>query len=154
MKIFVYQLHQDALEKEKRLAQIHSAKRSLVTNLACMSVFFVIFTLIFLLPLETRNYASVFIYSCVKSLMPLLSTVANFGTIQSVFLQYKEYFLQLRVVKNMCKTWWQLGVQRVLNWKKALTFSPLLAGVIKKTFYIKLDGIENLLQQLHFDAYK
>jgi len=100
----VYPPHKDALKKEKRLAQIHSAKRSLVTNLACMSVFFVIFTLIFLLPLETRNYACVFIYSCVKSLMPLLSTVANFGTIQSVFLQYKEYILQLRVVKNMCKT--------------------------------------------------
>jgi hypothetical protein len=97
-------LHQDALKKEKRLAQIHSAKRSLVTNLICISVFFALSTLVSSLPLETRNYVFITFYSCTKGLMPLLSTVANFGTIQSVFLQYKELILQLRAVKIMCKT--------------------------------------------------
>jgi hypothetical protein len=30
-------------------------------------------------------------------LMPILSTVANFGTVKSVYLQYKEHISQLHV---------------------------------------------------------
>jgi len=83
------------MKEEKRLAQVASAKRSLVTNFICISVFIVGSTLMFLLPVGISNYLGVFFLTLVKGLMPVLSTVANFGTVQSVFLQYKEYFLSL-----------------------------------------------------------
>jgi hypothetical protein len=92
------------METEKQLAQIDSAKRSLLTNLIFIFVFFAISFLAFWLPIEARNYVFVFFYTLTKGWMPLLSTVANFGTVQSVFLQYKDHFVQLHVIKLICKT--------------------------------------------------
>jgi len=82
----------------KQMAQITSAKRSLVTNLICISIFFVGF-LMFLLPVEIRIYFNVFIFTLIKGLMPVLTALANFGTVQSVFVQYKEHFCQSHVIK-------------------------------------------------------
>jgi len=98
-------LNQFDIKNEKQLAQIDSAKRSLLTNLIFIFVFFAVSFLVFWLPVEARNYVCVFFYTLIKGLMPLLSTVANFGTIQTVFLQYKEHFSQLYVIKLICKTW-------------------------------------------------
>jgi len=85
------------MKEEKQLAQIDSAKRSLVTNLICMSVLFVASALVAFLPAHISRYFAVVVFTCVKGLMPILSTVANFGTVQSVYLQYKEYISQLHV---------------------------------------------------------
>jgi hypothetical protein len=87
----------------KQMAQITSAKRSLVTNMICISVFFVGF-LMFLLPVEIRIYFNVFVFTLIKGLMPVLTALANFGTVQSVFVQYKEHFCQLHVVKIIFNT--------------------------------------------------
>jgi hypothetical protein len=91
------------MEEEKQMAQIQSAKRSLVTNLICITAFFMNCILVFFLPVQIRAYCSVTFFTFLKGLMPVLSTVANFGTVQSVFLQYKDNFFQLRVVKRICK---------------------------------------------------
>jgi hypothetical protein len=92
------------MNEEKRLSQIQSAKRSLVTNLICMFVFTIGITVDIMMPVEIRTYFCVIFFTLVKGFMPVLSTVANFGTIQSVCWQYKEHFCQLRVVKFICKT--------------------------------------------------
>jgi high-affinity K+ transport system ATPase subunit B len=91
------------MKEEKQMAQILSAQRSLVTNLICMSVFSVGLTLVFLLPVHARTYFSVTVFSFVKGLMPLLTALANFGTVQSVLRQYKEHFCQLHVMTIICK---------------------------------------------------
>jgi hypothetical protein len=92
------------MKEEKQMAQIDSAKRSLVTNLICISIFFANCILLFFLPVHISYYYGVFFITFVKGLMPVISTVANFGTVRSVFLQYKEYISQLRVVKIICRT--------------------------------------------------
>jgi hypothetical protein len=83
------------MKEEKRVAQIKSAKASLVTNLICMSVFFVGNSFIALLPVHISSYFGVMVYTFVKGLMPVLSTVANFGTVRSVYLQFKAHISQL-----------------------------------------------------------
>ncbi len=88
---YFYNHIQTAKNEEKRMAQIDSAKRSLVTNLICMSVF-LFGILIGLQPAHKSNYFIGIFFSFVKSLMPVLSTVANFGTVRLVYLQYKEHF--------------------------------------------------------------
>ena len=82
------------MKEEKRMAQIDSAKRSLVTNLVCMFVFIAGSSLLALLPVPFNNYFAVIFFTFVKGLMPILTTVANFGTVRSVYLQYKEQFCQ------------------------------------------------------------
>jgi hypothetical protein len=88
--------------EEKQTAEINCAKRSLVTNFICISVFIVCSTLVFVLPRNISNYYVVISFTFIKGLMPVLSTLANFGTVQSVFWQYKELFCQFRVVKMIC----------------------------------------------------
>ena len=84
-------------EKEaKRLAQILSAKRSLVTNLSCCSIFVVGHLIIILLPKGARSYFSVIVFTLVKGAMPILTTIANFGTMQFVISQYFDYFQTFR----------------------------------------------------------
>jgi hypothetical protein len=88
------------------MAQIDSAKRSLVTNFISISVFIVSAFLVFLLPIHIRPYFGVVDLTFIKGLMPVLSTVANFGTVKSVFLQYKDYFWQVHIITiigNMLK---------------------------------------------------
>ena len=87
-------MNQLAANEEKRMAQIDSAKRSLLTNLICMSIFSFGSFLIYLLPVHVRTYFAVFVFTLNKGLMPGLTALANFGTVKSVFLQYKEHFCQ------------------------------------------------------------
>jgi hypothetical protein len=79
------------MKEEKLVAQIKSAKGSLVTNLICISVFFVGSSLTALLPVHIGSYFGVIVYTFIKGLMPVLSTVANFGTVRSVYLQFKAH---------------------------------------------------------------
>jgi hypothetical protein len=85
------------MREEKRLAQIDSAERSLITNLICMFVLFVACTLVAFLPAHISRYFAAVTFTLLKGLMPILSTVANFGTVKSVYLQYKEHISQLHV---------------------------------------------------------
>jgi len=92
-----------ALNEEKRMAQIISAKRSLVTNLICMLVIILGSIHLYFMPFHISKYWANIAFALVKGFMPLLSTLANFGTVKSVFLQYKEHFYQLRLVSIVCK---------------------------------------------------
>jgi len=78
--------------EEKLKAQILCAKRSLITNLFCCLLFVFGHAMVVLLPTDVRIYISVIIFTTVKGAMPILTTIANFGTVQSVVSQYWEYF--------------------------------------------------------------
>ena len=76
-------------EDNLKSQQISSAKRSLQTNLALITLF--IFVLVFLYFIPNRQFLSVLIFSMLKGALPIFTTVANFGTIRLVIRQYYEY---------------------------------------------------------------
>jgi len=78
--------------EEKLKAQILCAKRSLITNLFCCLLFIVGHAVVVFLPTDVRIQISVIIFTTVKGAMPILTTISNFGTVQSVIFQYWEYF--------------------------------------------------------------
>ena len=81
-------------EEEKCQAQIQSAKRSLITNLVIFCSFLICsFLIVFLQKIE-RIYFIIFLGTFLKALLPIFTAIANFGTVQSVFSQYWEYFKQ------------------------------------------------------------
>ena len=84
-----------AKTEEKQKAQILCAKRSLMTNLLCCLLFIVGHIMVVLLPTDVRIYISVIIFTTVKGAMPILTTISNFGTVQSVIFQYGQYFQNL-----------------------------------------------------------
>ena len=69
--------------------QLSAAKRSLETNLLIIIVFAFVYAIVILLP--RREIFCLFVMSLMKGMMPVLTTIANFGTIQSVIFQYWEY---------------------------------------------------------------
>jgi hypothetical protein len=69
--------------------QLISAKKSLETNLLILVVFFFLFAILIMLP--NREFFSVLAFTVLKGAMPLLTTIVNFGTVQSVMRQYCEY---------------------------------------------------------------
>ncbi len=81
-------------EDNLKSQQISSAKRSLQTNLALITLF--ISVLVFLYFIPNRQFLSVLIFSMLKGALPIFTTVANFGTIRLVIRQYYEY------LKNFC----------------------------------------------------
>ncbi len=70
--------------------------RSLITNLSCLSIFVVGHIIIVLLPKSISSFFSVIVFTLVKGALPILTTIANFGTIQFVISQYYDYFQSLR----------------------------------------------------------
>jgi hypothetical protein len=94
------EVYRNAEKEEKRTAQILSAKRSLTTNLSCVSIFIVGHIIIVLLPKSIRSYFSVIVFTFVKGAMPILTTIANFGTVQFIIAQYCNY---LKNFKYFCK---------------------------------------------------
>jgi hypothetical protein len=82
-------------EDSLKVDQISSARRSLKTNLVLITLFILLFFFIFFIP--NRQFFSVFIYSVLKGVLPILTTIANFGTIRSVIRQYYHNF------KNFCE---------------------------------------------------
>jgi len=82
---------------EKTKSQISAAKRSNKTNLILGILFFAIFTLATFIPKKIRPYFVSFIFSVMKTSMPVFTTIANFGTIQFVLTQYWNYIKQIRL---------------------------------------------------------
>ena len=72
----------------KREAQIQSAKRSLLTNITLMMFFTASHSSIFLLPEPERIVFTVAVFSLLKGVMPIGTTIANFGTIQVLVSKY------------------------------------------------------------------
>ena len=91
-------LEVEAKQLERYNAEVNAAMRSLKTNITLSIVFFIVFILISFLS-ET---AKIFVVSGLKGFAPVLSTMANFGKIQQVFLLYWKNFTQI-IIK--CKAY-------------------------------------------------
>ena len=79
-------------EEEKTMLQILAAERTLKTN-GILGIFFaVLFYIILTASKEARVYLQVIISAIIKAALPLLTTIANFGTIQHVVKKYWNYF--------------------------------------------------------------
>ena len=77
-------------EISRRMTEKESAIRSLETNLFLI-LFFISSTLFYLVPSKSwQTYFVVVETSLLKALLPLISTITNFGTIRSVSLQFWE----------------------------------------------------------------
>ena len=75
-------------EDEKRLAQIMAAERCIKTNIILGMLLVLIFFISLVASKEARVYFSIIIFSIIKAVLPLLTTIVNFGTIQYVTKQY------------------------------------------------------------------
>jgi hypothetical protein len=76
--------------EDLKMKQLFAAKRSLETNLFLISLFAFIFLSIILLP--KREFYTIIVFSTMKGSLPIFTTMANFGTIQTVFSDYKSSF--------------------------------------------------------------
>ena len=81
------EMKQKELE-EKFEKQVLSAKRSLVTNLSVAALFASGIVLIVVLPKPVNIIWNVTSAMVVKGATPIVTIIANFGTVQSVFYQY------------------------------------------------------------------
>ena len=88
-------------EQKKCQAQILAAERSLNTNLVLGLLFCITFTVFLFVSKNLRVYLTVIVFSVMKAALPLLTTLANFGTVQSVASQYWNYIREN--IFHLCK---------------------------------------------------
>ena len=81
-------------QQEKCRAQILAAERSLQTNLVLVLSFCLLFFIFIFVSKQLRLYFIVVVFSIMKAAMPLMTTLANFGTVQSVANQYCNHLKQ------------------------------------------------------------
>ena len=81
------EMKQKELE-EKFEKQVLSAKRSLVTNLSVAACFVSGIVMVATLPYPVNIVWNVTSAAVVKGATPIVTIIANFGTVQSVFYQY------------------------------------------------------------------
>ena len=92
----------DSETEKKNKAQIHAAKRCLLINLVLGFLFIISFCSIMMFTSSTRGYFCAIVLNFMKALLPTSTTIANFGTIQFVILQYWQY---LRRSNVFCQPW-------------------------------------------------
>jgi hypothetical protein len=90
-------------EEEKTKAQLAAASRSMKTNLTLGLIFILLLIIFLLVPEFWRPYLNAITFTLSKGLMPILTAIANFGTVKFVALQYLEY------VKNA----WNLALSKI-----------------------------------------
>ena len=78
------------MERKRIDSEIKTTFRSLKTNFLLTSAFLATFLSAFLLP----NCINVVLSSIVKGMVPILTTITNFGKIQNLFESYFSYFVQ------------------------------------------------------------
>lgn len=78
-------------EEEKTKAQLAAASRSMKTNLTLGLIFILLLSTLLLVPEFWRPYLNAITFTLSKGLMPILTAIANFGTVKFVALQYLEY---------------------------------------------------------------
>ena len=83
-------LNVDLCEKEndKIQAQFMAAKRSMMTNLILIAIFILLMLLALLIPVSVRQVCMEVMLSFTKVAMPIMTTIANFGTVKFVVRQY------------------------------------------------------------------
>ena len=83
--------HRDlSIEDKKTLGQISAAKRSVITNVVVVAVTFCV-NVVMTLPVVSKDllpFLSVITFSSIKGLLPILTTLANFGTTNNLMHQY------------------------------------------------------------------
>jgi hypothetical protein len=77
--------------EEKTDAQILAAKRSLITNLVLIGQSLVTGMAMLLMTTEYLPFFTVFTFTILKGALPILTTIANFGTVANVISQYWAY---------------------------------------------------------------
>ena len=82
-------------QEQKFEAQIEAATRSIHTNMFLIAMFIISQILIIWFKKETRAFYAAIIFTTLKGVLPIFSTICNFGTIQSVIMEYYKYFLQI-----------------------------------------------------------
>ena len=75
-------------ENDKIQAQFRAAKRSMITNLILTAIFILLMSLVLLIPVSVRQVCMEVMLSFTKVAMPIMTTIANFGTVQFVVRQY------------------------------------------------------------------
>ena len=78
-------------EEDKNQAQLAAASRSMKTNLNLGSIFILLLIIFLLIPEFWRPYLNAILFTLNKGLMPILTAIANFGTVKFVALQYLDY---------------------------------------------------------------
>jgi len=100
-------------EEEKLMARINAAHRSFITNIALIIILILTSAFFSLVSKQTGTFYSALISSIFKTVFPILTSLANFGAIQSVTLKYWANFKQ-RFCHN--ETHWEsVPVQPSLN---------------------------------------
>ena len=75
-------------EDKRRDAEIASSLRSLKTN-AVLSLVLIAAFLFLAFPMsDWRTFYTLLVFSEMKGLMPIMTTVANFGTVQSILSEF------------------------------------------------------------------
>jgi hypothetical protein len=82
--------------EEKTEAQILAAKRSLITNLVLIGQSLLIDMTMTFIAKEYLGLFIVFCFTILKGALPILTTIANFGTVANVISQYWAY-LKLKI---------------------------------------------------------
>jgi pentapeptide MXKDX repeat protein len=82
-------------EEEKTKAQLTAATRSMITNGILGATFLFLWITIIFIPDFWRPYFFVILFSVMRGSMPLMTAIANFGTVKSVALQYLGFFQQV-----------------------------------------------------------
>ena len=78
----------DDLERNRIVEEINSTLRSLETNLILTSTFLVLLLVLFFLP----NIISVVVISVMKGMIPLITSITNFGKVKTLFHSYVGSF--------------------------------------------------------------
>ena len=77
-------------EEEKSRAQLAAATRSIRTNLILGAIFISVLSILLLVPAFWRPYFFVVVFTVMRGSMPMLTAIANFGTVKFVALQYLD----------------------------------------------------------------
>jgi len=87
------------MKEEKTQKQIMAAKRSLKTNFIVAALFTVLSSVLVILPKTAKLYYSATVLSSLKTALPILTAIANFGPVKSVVCQYWKHIKE----KIICK---------------------------------------------------
>jgi hypothetical protein len=85
-------------EDDNCKAQILAAKRTLTTNAVLSTIFLAVFALMMICLTSNRRYYSVVVLTILKGALPIFTTIANFGTIQFVIMQYWHYIESSQII--------------------------------------------------------
>jgi hypothetical protein len=78
-------------EELKTRAQLAAATRSMKTNLILGTMFVLVLSTLMLVPDFWRPYCYVVVFTIMRGTMPLLTAIANFGTVKFVAVQFLDY---------------------------------------------------------------